>query len=58
MLVADGSMNHAYNDGFEKYNVEDGNFLLEKRGDSSSEIAIEAAKKGVTLYENFLPRKH
>ena len=41
----------AYNEGFEKYNVENGNFLLEKRANKAQMKAIEAA--GVTLYENF-----
>ena len=50
-LVADGSMIIAYNEGFEKYNVENGNFLLEKRANKAQMKAIEAA--GVTLYENF-----
>ena len=50
-LVADGSMIIAYNEGFEKYNVENGNFLLEKRANKAQIKAIEAA--GVTLYENF-----
>ena len=50
-LVADGSMIIAYNEGFEKYNVENGNFLLEKRANKAQIRAIEAA--GVTLYENF-----
>ena len=33
------------------YNVENGNFLLEKRANKAQMKAIEAA--GVTLYENF-----
>ena len=45
-LVADGSMIIAYNEGFEKYNVENGNFLLEKRANKAQIKAIEAA--GVT----------
>ena len=36
-LVADGSMIIAYNEGFEKYNVENGNFLLEKRANKSTD---------------------
>ena len=50
-LVADGSMIIAYNEGFEKYNVENGDFLLEKRANKAQMKAIEAA--GETLYENF-----
>ena len=30
-LVADGSMIKAYNESFEKYNIEDGNFRLAKK---------------------------
>ena len=29
-LVADNSMTHAYDESFEKYNIEDGNFELER----------------------------
>ena len=50
-LVADGSMIIAYNEGFEKYSVENGNFLLEKRANKAQMKAIEAA--GGTLYEKF-----
>ena len=50
-LVADGSMIIAYDEGFEKYNVENGDFLLEKQANKAQMKAIEAA--GVTLYENF-----
>lgn len=30
-LVADGSLLIAYNEGFERYNIEDGNFRLARR---------------------------
>lgn len=50
-LVADGSMIQAYNDGFEKYNIEDGNFRVKKELTSSQEKDITA--HNVTLYENF-----
>lgn len=50
-LVADGSMLQAYNDGFEKYNIEDGNFRVKKEITPSQKKEITA--KGVTLYENF-----
>lgn len=30
-LVADGSMLKAYNESFDKYNIENGNFVLRKR---------------------------
>lgn len=50
-LVADGSMITAYEEGFEKYNVENGNFLLEKQANKAQIKGIEAS--GVTLFENF-----
>lgn len=50
-LVADGSMLQAYNDGFEKYNIENGNFLVKKEIIPSQKKEI--AEDGVTLYENF-----
>lgn len=50
-LVADGSMIQAYNEGFEKYNIEDGNFRVKKELTSFQEKEITANE--VTLYENF-----
>lgn len=50
-LVADGSMIQAYNEGFEKYNTEDGNFRVKKELTSFQEKEITANE--VTLYENF-----
>ena len=50
-LVADGSMLKAYNEGFEKYKIEDGNFRIKKKITKSQRENIE--KNGVTLYENF-----
>lgn len=50
-LVADGSMIQAYNEGFEKYNIEDGNFRVKKEFTSSQKREITT--NGVTLYENF-----
>lgn len=50
-LVADGSMIQAYNEGFEKYNIEDGNFRVKKELTSSQKREITT--NGVTLYENF-----
>lgn len=35
-LVADNSMTHAYDESFEKYNIEDGNFELEQKADAVS----------------------
>lgn len=34
-LVADNSVKHSYDEGFEKYNIEDGHFALDKEPDSS-----------------------
>ena len=50
-LVADGSMIHAYNEGFEKYNIEDGNFRLGERLYRGQKEAIE--EEGVKVYENY-----
>lgn len=50
-LVADGSMIQAYNEGFEKYNIEDGNFRVKKELTSSQKKNISA--HNVTLHENF-----
>lgn len=50
-LVADGSMIQAYNEGFEKYNIEDVNFRVKKELTSSQKKDITA--HNVTLYENF-----
>ncbi|MDO4314054.1 MAG: ABC transporter permease, partial [Eubacteriales bacterium] len=50
-LVADNSMIIAYNESFEKYNIEDGKFLV---GDELTEKNIEKAERcGVKIYENF-----
>lgn len=50
-LVADGSMIQAYNEGFEKYNIEDGNFTLSAQASDSELERLE--KEGVTVYEDF-----
>lgn len=50
-LVADGSMLQAYDESFEKYNIEDGNFRAKKKAGQAQKEEIE--KSGVTLYENF-----
>lgn len=50
-LVADGSMMIAYDEGFARYNIEDGNFRLDSRANKAQLKSIQAA--GVTLYENF-----
>lgn len=50
-LVAAGSMKTAYDESFEKYNIEDGHFVLDKKADS--DLIKEIEKENVTLYENF-----
>lgn len=50
-LVADGSMIKAYNDSFEKYNIENGNFETVFEADESQRKEIE--KLGIKLYENY-----
>jgi putative ABC transport system permease protein len=50
-LVADGSMMKAYNESFEKYNMEHGNFRLSTSMNKAQKKKIQAC--GVTLYENF-----
>lgn len=50
-LVADGSMLTAYNESFEKYNIEDGNFTVKEKVNRAQQKEI--AKSDVTLYENF-----
>lgn len=51
-LVADGSMIKAYNESFEKYNIEDGNFELEQKADAVLLKKVES-ENDVVLYENF-----
>ncbi len=48
-LVADESMIAAYNESFEKYNVEDGNFIADKRLSDRQREAIES--RGVKVYD-------
>lgn len=55
ILVADGSMLTAYNNSFQKYNIEDGKFETEEKIYKNQQEDIE--KKGVTLYENFYVEK-
>lgn len=50
-LVADGSMLKAYDESFDKYNIENGNFRTAEKIYSSQWKDIEAA--GVKLYENY-----
>ena len=50
-LVADGSLLYAYQEGFEKYRIEDGNFRVSKALDRAQIREIQ--KEGVTLYDNY-----
>ena len=54
-LVADGSMIIAYNESFEKYNMEDGNFRTDEEISRDNRRDIEAY--GVRLYDNFYLEK-
>ena len=47
-LVADGSMIKAYNDSFDKYNIEDGHFRLNDSLSKENKKALE--KEDVTIY--------
>ena len=50
-LVASRSMQITYDESFEKYNIEDGHFVLAKKAEPKLVKAVE--KKHVTLYEDF-----
>lgn len=51
-IVADGSLLKAYDDSFEKYNVEDGNFEYMEKADDS--VISQLEKDGdVKIYSNF-----
>lgn len=50
-LIAGESLKTSYDESFEKYNVEDGNFELAAKADDDVISAIE--KENVKLYENF-----
>lgn len=50
-LVAGNSMIHTYDESFEKYNIEDGNFEYKEEASADARQAIEDA--GVALYENY-----
>ena len=54
-LVADGSMLTAYNNSFQKYNIEDGKFETEEKIYKNQQEDIEGY--GVKLYENFYVEK-
>lgn len=50
-LVASGSMQITYNKSFERYNIEDGHFVLAKKAENALIKKIE--KEKVTLYPDF-----
>ena len=50
-LVAGGSMIKAYDESFEKYNIEDGHFVLEEEADGELISRLEA--EGVSIYPDF-----
>lgn len=50
-LVADGSMITSYNESFEKYNIEDGNFTAAKMLNAAQKEKIRSF--GIALYDNF-----
>ena len=54
-LVADNSMLIAYREGFEKYNIEDGNFTSERRLNLNTKQQIESL--GISLYDLFYTEK-
>lgn len=52
-LVADGSMIAAYDESFEKYNIENGNFELTKEADQSLLEKLEDEKHIGHIYKNY-----
>lgn len=50
-LVADGSMLLAYDESFEKYNIEDGHFELDQKANRAQKKTLEDL--GISLYDNF-----
>ncbi|MCM1288164.1 MAG: ABC transporter permease [Clostridium sp.] len=50
-LIAGDSMKKSYNESYEKYNIEDGNFELTDKAEGALFDAM--ADEGITLYENF-----
>jgi putative ABC transport system permease protein len=54
-LVADNSMLTAYREGFEKYNIEDGNFTSERKLNRNTKEQVESL--GVSLYDLFYTEK-
>ncbi|MBR4554735.1 MAG: ABC transporter permease [Ruminococcus sp.] len=56
-IVADSSMIDAYEEGFEKYNIEDGNFELASEADSDL-ISVLEEKGGIKLYRNYYKEEY
>ena len=54
-LVADGSMIAAYNEGFEKYNIEDGHFETRAAMNRAQRKAVGAL--GITVYDMYWTEK-
>lgn len=54
-IVADSSMLKAYNDGFTKYNIEDGHFLTVTEMNRAQKKAVEAL--GITVYDQYYVEK-
>ena len=52
-LVAAGSMSVAYDESFEKYNIESGNFELLQKADDDAIKKIEDGEEKIKVYENF-----
>lgn len=50
-LVANNSMVTSYNESFEKYNIEDGNFEL--YAEASDDLITDLEKEKVSVYENY-----
>lgn len=50
-IVGNGSMQKAYDDSFEKYNIEDGNFSVKNKLNIAQIKAIE--EYGINVFENF-----
>ena len=50
-LVANGSMTQSYDESFEKYNIEDGNFEVKREASSGLLNALQ--KDGTVVYPNF-----
>lgn len=50
-LIAGDSMKKSYNESFDKYNIEDGNFELTDKANDALFDAMEG--EGIKLYENF-----